>query len=217
MKKLHFLLLALLCLSPHFASGVDLIELTEQPRYCSSMDQTIDYMFDMNDHMTVDGLYGFSVARTYEIAHMGDSAHYAFFQAGWFRGTESVTPSDSIFRYHFAQEVVPFYFGYRYEMQLSEHWEAYVGGLIGYVHSKDEKKQTSPVQDYYWKYAITSSTLAGGAIVGICYKITPRVELFAGYTATLYSSLRRQTCDPQISDKHSALSGTASLGLTLKF
>lgn len=217
MKKLSLPILGALCFGSSLSPGVDTSLLNAPPQYRSSMDQTVDYMFDMNDKMTVDGLYGFSVSRTYEVARFGDNAHYAFFQAGWYRGTETFHMAGGLSRYHFAQEVVPFYFGYRYEMSLSEHWEAYVGALAGYVHSKDEKKQTSPIQDYYWKYAITSSTIAGGAMVGVRYKFTPRIELFAGYTATVYPSLRRQTCNPEIPGKHTAVSGTASLGLTMKF
>ncbi len=206
-----------MCALPTFAYSFDLPSLDSAPQYRSSMDQTLDYMLDMNDQMTVDGLYGFSASRTFEVARNKDNAHYAFFQAGWFRGTDTVDSANSPYRFHFAQEVVPFTFGYRYEMALSERWLAYIGGTVGYVHSRDEKKQTSVPLDYYWKYSITSSSVSIGAMAGIRYKVTPRLEFFAGYTATAYPSLRRQVCAPEIPGKHTAISGTVSLGLTMKF
>lgn len=182
------------------------------------MEQNVGIMNALDNRMTVDTLYGFTTGRGYQFYATQKGSHDLYFLTGWFHGTKSRHDGSDL-TLHFAEEVLPFFAGYRYTQRFSERWSAYLGVHAGYVYAHSTQKATGIDEEgpFYQKLGTSSNSFACGASAGVTWRFSRQWAATAGYSFTEMLPMKRFTADSAYPKNASALAGTAHVGLTMIF
>lgn len=182
------------------------------------MEQSAGIMTSINNHTTVDTLYGFTTGRGYQFCTTPGGSHDLYFVTGWFRGTQSKHAGND-YTMHLSQELMPFYAGYRYTCRLSEAWSAYLGVHAGYVYSHTTQKTVGEDDEgpFHQKLGTSSNSFACGASVGVTWRFAKHWAATAGYTVTEMFAMKRFVNDDSYPVSSTATTGTVHVGLTMIF
>ncbi len=218
MKNIYSLLplISPLCLSTLYAGQAPATSTgntTERPDVF--MEQSLGVMSSINNHTSVDTLWGFTTGRGYTFAEGEAVDHRVFFKTGWFYGTQSERTGDLSSRYR--QEMLPFTVGYRYTYTISPGLSVYAGVNAGYVYSSSQVKMKDDYGMLDGKLSTSSNSFLLGVGVGATCQISTDWSLTAGYGIDEMFNMKRFTADNVYPKKSSAALGTFHIGLTRSF